>query len=208
MLFANSKYKRESTLLVIILRPLNYVKSTWVRLHVLPLSSFSEGGSSSTQNQIVAFPYSQITTYTHKDENNKWLIKPFNAESVDDVQFVKHNDLVRLEHTQTRRNLHSHPEKAPLSNRHKQVTGYGEVRAIMPPIIYTYISLWARSAQHTHLNIVYSTITYLKMVSIFRMGWAMRTTFGKLWWSADEKMRRYSRWLASWCSFTICSIVC
>lgn len=81
---------------------------------------------------IILFSYIifQITTYTHKDENNKWLIKPYNVETVDGIQYVKHGDLVRLEHTQTKRNLHSHPEKAPLSHRHKQVTGYGEVRAM------------------------------------------------------------------------------
>lgn len=41
---------------------------------------------------------------------------------------VKHGDLVRLEHVITRRNLHSHKEIAPISKKHYQVTGYGEVR--------------------------------------------------------------------------------
>ncbi|XP_031634027.1 protein O-mannosyl-transferase 2 [Contarinia nasturtii] len=71
----------------------------------------------------------QITTYTHKDENNKWLIKPYNEEiksNEKDVVLVKHGDLIRLEHIQTKRNLHSHREQAPLTKKHYQVTGYGE----------------------------------------------------------------------------------
>ena len=70
----------------------------------------------------------KVTTYTHKDENNKFLIKPYNKEPASDVVIVKHGDLIRLEHTQTRRNLHSHRESAPLTKKHYQVTGYGEVR--------------------------------------------------------------------------------
>lgn len=72
----------------------------------------------------------QITTYTHKDENNKWLIKPYNDEikpNEKDVVLVKHGDLIRLEHTQTKRNLHSHKEQAPLTKKMYQVSGYGEV---------------------------------------------------------------------------------
>ncbi|KAL1114826.1 hypothetical protein AAG570_007650 [Ranatra chinensis] len=69
----------------------------------------------------------QITTYTHKDENNRWLIKPYNIELDEDViEFVRHGDLIRLEHVPTRRNLHSHREQAPITKKHLQVTGYGE----------------------------------------------------------------------------------
>ncbi|XP_057652343.1 protein O-mannosyl-transferase 2 [Diorhabda carinulata] len=68
----------------------------------------------------------QITTYTHKDDNNKWLIKKFNSESYDGIEIVKNGDLVRLEHIPTRRNLHSHKEQAPITKKYFQVTGYGE----------------------------------------------------------------------------------
>ncbi|KAJ8938509.1 hypothetical protein NQ318_005173 [Aromia moschata] len=68
----------------------------------------------------------QITTYTHKDDNNKWLIKKFSAEPGDEVGIVRSGDLVRLEHVPTRRNLHSHKEQAPVTKKHYQVTGYGE----------------------------------------------------------------------------------
>lgn len=32
-----------------------------------------------------------------------------------------------MSNSRTRRNLHSHAEKAPLTTHHNQVTGYGEV---------------------------------------------------------------------------------
>ncbi|XP_044730943.1 protein O-mannosyl-transferase 2 [Chrysoperla carnea] len=69
----------------------------------------------------------QITTYTHKDDNNKWLIKKYNTDTLsDDVELVKNGDLVRLEHVTTKRNLHSHRLPAPLTKKFYQVTGYGE----------------------------------------------------------------------------------
>nr|XP_024219416.1 protein O-mannosyl-transferase 2 [Halyomorpha halys] len=69
----------------------------------------------------------QVTTYTHKDENNRWIIKPYEDElDVDTIELVHHGDLVRLEHVPTGRNLHSHKEPAPITKKHLQVTGYGE----------------------------------------------------------------------------------
>ena len=74
----------------------------------------------------------QVTTYSHKDGNNRWFVKKFNRpvprwNSTDPVEFVRNGDLIRLEHRPTRRNLHSHKEPAPVSRKHFQVTGYGEV---------------------------------------------------------------------------------
>ncbi|MBN3286647.1 POMT2 transferase, partial [Polyodon spathula] len=43
----------------------------------------------------------------------------------DPVEFVKHGDIIRLEHKETSRNLHSHLHEAPLTKKHFQVTGYG-----------------------------------------------------------------------------------
>lgn len=74
----------------------------------------------------------QITTYTHKDDNNKWLIKPYQPSDEEivalknEVVLLRHGNLVRLEHVPTRRNLHSHRETAPITKKHYQVTGYGE----------------------------------------------------------------------------------
>jgi len=76
----------------------------------------------------------QITTYAHKDDNNKWIIKKYNevAPELDNatapIELVRSGDLVRLEHIVTRRNLHSHRIPAPVSKKQFQVTGYGEVR--------------------------------------------------------------------------------
>ncbi|KMQ92342.1 protein o-mannosyl-transferase 2 [Lasius niger] len=68
-----------------------------------------------------------ITTYSHKDDNNLWLVKKFDTDAIpSEPELVKHGDLVRLEHVITRRNLHSHKEIAPISKKHYQVTGYGE----------------------------------------------------------------------------------
>lgn len=71
-----------------------------------------------------------MTTYTHKDDNNLFLVKKYNMELADDddVEIVQNGDLIRLEHVSTRRNIHSHKEMAPISKKHYQVTGYGEVR--------------------------------------------------------------------------------
>lgn len=69
----------------------------------------------------------QITTYSHKDDNNLWLVKKFDTDKLPaEPELVKHGDLVRLEHVITGRNLHSHKEIAPVSKKHYQVTGYGE----------------------------------------------------------------------------------
>ncbi|XP_052057700.1 protein O-mannosyl-transferase 2-like [Mytilus californianus] len=69
----------------------------------------------------------QVTTYAHKDENNKWIIKPADTQwtKTDSPALVKSGDLVRLEHIVTQRLLHSHREPAPLTKRHYQVAGYG-----------------------------------------------------------------------------------
>ncbi|XP_054828782.1 protein O-mannosyl-transferase 2 isoform X2 [Eublepharis macularius] len=72
----------------------------------------------------------QVTAYLHKDLNNLWIIKKYNlntdyADSSFPVEFVKHGDVIRLEHKETSRNLHSHQHEAPLTRKHLQVTGYG-----------------------------------------------------------------------------------
>ncbi|KAK4298489.1 hypothetical protein Pmani_029173 [Petrolisthes manimaculis] len=73
----------------------------------------------------------QVTTYSHKDFNNKWLVKKWNEEPGDweddgPTELVKNGDLIRLEHVPTGRNIHSHREPAPVTRRHHQITGYGE----------------------------------------------------------------------------------
>ncbi len=79
-----------------------------------------------------------MTSYAHKDENNKFLVKKWNSDppvmfseewdgmNETDTELVKHGDLVRLEHVVTGRNIHTHQEPAPVSKKMYQVTGYGE----------------------------------------------------------------------------------
>ncbi|XP_025775153.1 LOW QUALITY PROTEIN: protein O-mannosyl-transferase 2 [Puma concolor] len=88
----------------------------------------------------------QVTTYLHKDYNNLWIIKkhntnaglcvldgckcptppnPYPLDPSLPVEFVRHGDIIRLEHKETSRNLHSHYHEAPLTRKHYQVTGYG-----------------------------------------------------------------------------------
>ena len=58
----------------------------------------------------------------------KWNEEPGDWEDEDEpIELVKNGDLIRLEHVPTGRNLHSHREAAPVTKRHFQVTGYGEV---------------------------------------------------------------------------------
>ncbi|KAL5008769.1 hypothetical protein ScPMuIL_014350 [Solemya velum] len=70
----------------------------------------------------------QVTTYSHKDDNNVWIIKTATQDSSQDDPpvLVKSGDAIRLEHLATKRNLHSHKEPAPLSKKHYQVSCYGE----------------------------------------------------------------------------------
>ncbi|KAK5599219.1 Protein O-mannosyl-transferase 2 [Crenichthys baileyi] len=68
----------------------------------------------------------QVTAYLHKDHNNMWLVrKPDNDTQSGSPELVRHGDIIRLEHKETTRNLHSHLHQAPLTKKHFQVTGYG-----------------------------------------------------------------------------------
>uniref|UniRef100_A0A4X2LAU1 Dolichyl-phosphate-mannose--protein mannosyltransferase n=1 Tax=Vombatus ursinus TaxID=29139 RepID=A0A4X2LAU1_VOMUR len=72
----------------------------------------------------------QVTAYQHKDYNNLWIVKKHdaNTDPLDPsfpVEFVRHGDIIRLEHKETSRNLHSHQHEAPMTRKHYQVTGYG-----------------------------------------------------------------------------------
>jgi len=95
----------------------------------------------------------QVTTYSHKDYNNVWIVKKWkepeeaqpdakpaadgaeasaaaekNASAPEEppIQKVLSGDLIMLEHEATGRNLHSHRHPAAVTKRHFQVSGYGE----------------------------------------------------------------------------------
>ncbi|CAI9567265.1 unnamed protein product [Staurois parvus] len=69
----------------------------------------------------------QVTTYSHKDQNNFWVIKKRDSDydPTGPLEFVRHGDIIRFEHKTTGRNLHSHQREAPLTKKHLQVTAYG-----------------------------------------------------------------------------------
>jgi dolichyl-phosphate-mannose-protein mannosyltransferase len=73
----------------------------------------------------------QVTCYHHKDSNNEWWFYPSRTEPEYDAEadprFVAHGDTIRLIHTQTGRNLHSHDIAAPVSKSHKEVSCYGNL---------------------------------------------------------------------------------
>lgn len=49
--------------------------------------------------------------------------------------------MIRLEHVPTRRNLHSHRESAPITKKHYQVTGYGEVNITFKTIFHNFMKI-------------------------------------------------------------------
>lgn len=71
----------------------------------------------------------QITCYHHKDANNEWWFYP-NRRQPDfdpnaDLKFVGDGDVIRLLHSQTGRNLHSHEISAPITKADREVSCYG-----------------------------------------------------------------------------------
>jgi len=71
----------------------------------------------------------QVTCYHYKDDNNHWNIVPTWGEPAVDphgeIRFLKDNDLVRLSHSPTGRNLHSHYIPAPVTKTANEVSCYG-----------------------------------------------------------------------------------
>ncbi|RLV92882.1 Dolichyl-phosphate-mannose--protein mannosyltransferase 1 [Spathaspora sp. JA1] len=70
----------------------------------------------------------QITLYPHIDSNNRWFIEPYNGTIYNET-FVPLVDgmKIRLKHVKTHKRLHSHDEKAPVSERdwQKEASCYG-----------------------------------------------------------------------------------
>ena len=67
---------------------------------------------------------SQVTLYSHRDSNNWWSAeKPWKSEN--DNTFIYDKDTIRLFHTETKHNLHSHQLPAPISVYSHEVSTYG-----------------------------------------------------------------------------------
>ncbi|TPX65618.1 dolichyl-phosphate-mannose---protein mannosyltransferase [Chytriomyces confervae] len=91
------------------------------------IQTYPAGASGSEQQQV--------TCYHHKDQNNEWIVmtpveEDMPAENV--VQFLYDGDIIRLQHEQTLKLLHSHPLVAPVSKAHWEVSGYGNVSLYDP----------------------------------------------------------------------------
>lgn len=71
----------------------------------------------------------QVTCYHHKDANNDWFFYPNRNEPAYDaeapIQFVGDKKVIRLIHSQTGRNLHSHTVSAPVTKGDYEVSSYG-----------------------------------------------------------------------------------
>ncbi|ORX85212.1 PMT-domain-containing protein [Anaeromyces robustus] len=95
------------------------------------IKSTSYGGGllhSHVQRYPTGSEQQQVTLYGYKDGNNEWYIKkPWTEEQVPDdkIEYVKDGDIIRLVHAETKRNLHSHNIRAPVSKKFNEVSGYG-----------------------------------------------------------------------------------
>jgi dolichyl-phosphate-mannose-protein mannosyltransferase len=71
----------------------------------------------------------QVTCYHYRDENNNWVVLPrwdepeFNPNG--ELRFLRHGDVIRLQHHSTSRNLHSHNVAAPVTKLNNEVSCYG-----------------------------------------------------------------------------------
>jgi len=98
----------------------------------LTLKNMGWGGGllhSHVQTYPVGSNQQQVTCYHYKDTNNDWIVTPrWEDPSVDlngPIRFVMHNDLVRLVHEPTGRNLHTHNIPAPVTKLNNEVSCYG-----------------------------------------------------------------------------------
>ncbi|KAI7961564.1 hypothetical protein MJO28_002053 [Puccinia striiformis f. sp. tritici] len=71
----------------------------------------------------------QVTCYHYRDANNEWTVTPLLHEPTYDetqpMKFLKHGSVVRLVHTFTGRNLHTHSIPAPITTLNHEVACYG-----------------------------------------------------------------------------------
>lgn len=102
----------------------------------ITLKNMGFGGGllhSHVQTYPVGSQQQQVTCYHYKDDNNNWRVeKPWTHAKVDDegdIEFLKHGDIIRLQHTATSRNLHSHNVVAPVSKLNNEVSCYGNMTA-------------------------------------------------------------------------------
>jgi hypothetical protein len=98
------------------------------------LKNMGYGGGllhSHVQTMPVGSFQQQVTCYHYKDDNNHWTILPtWEADPIDpdgEPRFLQDGDMIRLLHTSTQRNLHSHAIIAPVTKQDYEVAGYGNL---------------------------------------------------------------------------------
>jgi dolichyl-phosphate-mannose-protein mannosyltransferase len=74
----------------------------------------------------------QVTCYHHKDANNDWFVYPSRKEEPpydmeEEPRFIGDGTTIRLLHSQTGRNLHSHAVQAPVTKADWEVSCYGNI---------------------------------------------------------------------------------
>ncbi|EGC30808.1 hypothetical protein DICPUDRAFT_99420 [Dictyostelium purpureum] len=87
------------------------------RLHSHKVS-YGSGGGGSGQQSVTGFP-------ENDDTNSLWIIKGPNGGHVRQGTAVKDGDIIRLLHSNTRKNLHSHLAVSPLTKQN-EVSCFGE----------------------------------------------------------------------------------
>lgn len=84
---------------------------------------------SHVQTYPVGSNQQQVTCYHYKDDNNNWVLTPTwedgDVDPTGDIRFLKDNDVLRLVHHSTGRNLHSHAIAAPVSKLNNEISCYG-----------------------------------------------------------------------------------
>ncbi|KAG0305352.1 hypothetical protein BGZ98_004259 [Dissophora globulifera] len=78
-------------------------------------------------NYVTGSKQQQVTLYPHKDTNNDWIIQKRDGTVPEDLEYIANGDYVRLIHVSTRKRLHSHDHKAPVTEteHHFEVSAYG-----------------------------------------------------------------------------------
>ncbi|CAE6433882.1 unnamed protein product [Rhizoctonia solani] len=113
-----------------------YIKH-WIAREVMlgskvTLKNVGYGGGllhSHVQTYPVGSQQQQVTCYHYKDDNNHWtFLPPWGSPDIDpngELVPLKHAAVVRLQHTPTTRNLHSHTVTAPVTKSNYEVSCYG-----------------------------------------------------------------------------------
>lgn len=68
----------------------------------------------------------QVTAFWGSDDNDYWIVKGRHnsPEEYKKGEEIRNGDIVRLEHRETRKNLHSHGNPAPVTKDQQEVTAY------------------------------------------------------------------------------------